>query len=226
MKYLVLNMLGIMFGGYFSEYISRFTTKRETDAMLYGANIIILLIGVQGAIETNNTLLVLLSIVIGGFIGTRLDIDGKFQSVGNLAKMNKNSNSAAREGIVIMFMMQAIGSMAILGPLDVGLKGDGSLLILKTVIDTTTSIIYGTKYGRSIAWVGPLVFIYQGLIFLFAKLISPILNPIVVNEISAIGSVLIFMLGLNLLEIKESKVANFLPAILGPIVLFFFESIF
>lgn len=226
MIYIVINMLGIILGGFFSKYINIFASEKEVGYMSLGANVVIVIVGIQGALTTENSLLMLVSMVIGGVVGAKIDVDDKFKQIGVfLRRKMKSDDNRIAESIISMFMIQAVGSMAIIGPLNAGLNGDGQVLIFKTILDTTVSLIYGAVYGRSVMISGILVFIYQSIIFLFARLISPVLTDMVILEIGAIGSVLIMMLGIDLLDIKKIKVANFLPAILGPIILLLVQGL-
>lgn len=95
-------------------------------------------------------------------------------------------------------------------------------MIFKIVLDTTSSIIYGAIYGPSVMLSGPFVFLYQATILIFAGFLQPLLSDAVINEISAIGSLLIFAMSLDLLGILKLKVANYLPALLGPILYYIF----
>lgn len=115
-------------------------------------------------------------------------------------------------------MIQVVGTLAIVGPLNVALMNDPSILIFKTVLDFTSTLIYGAKYGLSVMLSGPLVLVYRAAIYLLAGVVSPFLTPDTIHEMSAIGSALIFALSLDLLGIIRVKTTNYLPAILGPVI--------
>ena len=115
-------------------------------------------------------------------------------------------------------MIQVVGTLAIVGPLNVALMNDPSILIFKTVLDFTSTLIYGAKYGLSVMLSGPLVLVYQAAIYLLAGVVSPFLTTDPIHEMSAIGSALIFALSLDLLGIIRVKTTNYLPAILGPVI--------
>lgn len=188
------------------------------------ANICVAIIGIQGAVATNNAVLMLLSCVIGGLIGTWLNIDRQFNRLANWLKRTihaKDENFS--KGFITVFMIQAVGSLAIVGPLRAALNNDPSVLIFKTVLDFTSTLIYGAIYGKSVLLSGPFVFIYQAIIYLLAGAIAPFLTAEVTAEISAVGSALIFALSLNLLELVEVKLANYLPALLGPVVYYLIQ---
>lgn len=223
MLYILMNMLGIEAGGFLSRYVKKVINRKQVDAVLIIANLCIAVVGIQGAIETKNTVLMIISCVAGAIIGTGFDLDGKFNKFGAFLKSRfKTADENFVKGFITVFMIQCIGSMAIVGPLDIGLKNDASILSFKIILDTCSSLIYGAIYGPSVMLSGPLVFVYETVIFLLAGVLQPLLTPSVIKEISAIGSLLIFALSLDLLDILHLKAANFLPALLGPIVYFLF----
>ena len=219
MKYIILNMICIVAGGFISGNIKKFISKTQVDAVLLITNICIAVIGIQGAIATKEPVLLIVSCVIGAIVGTAFDLDGKLNSFRDFLKRKfKGTDDHFVKGFLTVFMVQCIGSMAIIGPLDLGLQNDPSIMIFKIILDTCSSVIYGAMYGYGVALSGPFVFLYEAVIFLMAEVLSPLLTTQVVNEISAVGSVLIFALSLDLLNIVRIKIANYLPALLGPII--------
>lgn len=221
MIYNILNGLGIILGAFIGRSVGHKLSEEQINSVLIGANLAILVIGIQGAIQTENAMLMMISICVGVIVGTALDIDGKFHDFGNRIQSKiKFGDPRYTKGVVQVIMIHVIGSMAIIGPVNAALKNDGSILIFKTVLDFTSTVIFSTTFGFGVALSGIITFLYQGAIYFLASFIAPVLTPEVVNEISAIGSVLIVGLSLNLLNLKEIKVSNFLPAILGPIIYF------
>lgn len=221
MFYVLLDLLGIEAGGVASLFLKRFISDRQVKSLLIIANLCMVAVGLQGAIATKNSMLMILSCVLGSVLGVALDLDGRFNSFGGFLQARfKSGSEGFTKGFITVFMIQAVGSMAIIGPLDVGLKGDPSLLLFKCVLDTSSTLIYGSIYGPSVMLSGPFVFLYEAAIFLLAGAISPFLTPEMINEISAIGSLLIFAISLDLLDIIHVKVANYLPALLGPVIYF------
>ncbi|MDO5145681.1 MAG: DUF554 domain-containing protein [Eubacteriales bacterium] len=219
MIYIFLNMVGIEVGGLLSRLAKKFISDRQIAGVLIIANLCIAVVGIQGAITTENAALMIISCVLGTLVGVGVDLDEKFNRFGEFLKSKfKNADGNFVKGFITVFMIQCVGSMAIVGPLDIRLKGDASILTFKIVLDTCSSLIYGAVYGPSVMLSGPFVFIYETIIFLLAGAIHPFLTEAVINEISAIGSLLIFGMSLDLLDILHLKVANYLPALLGPIV--------
>lgn len=212
-------MIGIEIAGFASSYAKKFISKTQLQAVLIISNLCIAVVGIQGAITTKNNILMIVSCVLGAMIGVKLNLDGKFNQLGLFLKSKfKTADENFVKGFITVFMVQCVGSMAIVGPLNIGLKNDSSILSFKIILDICSTLIYGAIYGRSVMLSGPFVFLYETIIFLLATVLQPILTPYVINEISAIGSLLIFGMSLDLLSVINLKVANYLPALLGPIV--------
>lgn len=227
MRYLLMNLGGILLGGLISRPAERLIARHHIQSMLIIANICVAIIGIQGAIQTQNSILLLLSCVIGGLVGSAIDIDRQFVRFGEWLKTKfRSEDENFSKGLITVFLMQAVGSMAILGPLNAALNNDPSILLFKTVLDFTSTLIYGAIYGKSVILSGPLVFLYQGAIYLFADLIAPFLSTTMTAEISAVGSVIIFALSLDLLGILKVKSANYLPALLGPVLYYAILGLF
>lgn len=219
MLYILWNMIGIEIAGFVSSYAKKIISKAQLQAVLIIANLCIAVVGIQGAITTKNNILMIISCVLGAMIGVKMDLDGKFNQLGLFIKsMFKTADENFVKGFITVFMMQCVGSMAIVGPLNIGLKNDSTILSIKIILDICSTLIYGAIYGRSVMLSGPFVFLYEAVIFLLAGILQPILTSEVINEISAIGSLLIFGMSLDLLGVIKLKIANYLPALLGPIV--------
>lgn len=219
MFYVFLDLVGITIGGLLSRPLQRFLPEKQINSMMEIATFCVGIIGVQGAILTKQPLLMLLSLVFGSVIGVWLDIDGKFNHFGNwMKKKLKTSDPKFAEGFITVFMIECIGSMSIVGPLNVALANNPNLMMFKAILDLITSLVYGAIFGYSVLLSGPFVFLYETIIYACASFIHPLLNTSTINEISAIGSLLIVTLACDILEIKHFKVANFLPALLGPVV--------
>lgn len=219
MLYILWNMIGIEIAGFVSSYAKKIISKAQLQAVLIIANLCIAVVGIQGAITTKNTILMIISCVLGAMIGVKMDLDGKFNQLGLFIKSKfKTADENFVKGFITVFLIQCVGSMAIVGPLNIGLKNDSTILSIKIILDICSTLIYGAIYGRSVMLSGPFVFLYETVIFLLAGILQPILTSDVINEISAIGSLLIFGMSLDLLGVIKLKVANYLPAILGPIV--------
>lgn len=219
MEYILLNGALVILGALLSTPLKKIMNQSMIHSVLVIANLSIVIIGIQGAIQTRNPLLLLLSGVIGGIIGTLLTIEKGFEKFGMLVqKQIKHPDNDFIHGFVTLSLITCIGSLAIIGPMNIRLLNDPTILLTKAVLDFISAIIYGTLYGKGTALAGLSIIVYQGLIFGFAGVLEPILTPQVILEMSAVGSLLVFALGLKLLKIIDIQVANYLPAIFIPLV--------
>lgn len=219
MKYILLNGALVIVGALLSTAVKKRVSETIIHSILLIANLSVIVIGIQGAIQTNNPILLLISGVLGGIVGTALNIEKGFNTIGkHIQNKVKTQDSDFMNGFITLSIITCVGSLAIIGPLNIRLLHDPTILVTKSVLDFLSAIIYGTIYGKSTALAGFSIILYQGLIYVFALVLEPILVPAVILEMSAIGSLLVFALGLKLLKIIDIDVANYLPAIIIPLV--------
>ena len=206
-------IIGSLIGLLFKKSISR----RFTDAIMLGIGLCTIYIGISGALEGENTLILILSIVLGAAMGTGLDIDKRINDLGDwiekrFKKADGNSVSVA-EGFVTASLLFCIGAMTIVGSLNAGLTGDNEMLFTKSLLDLISSLILSVSLGVGVMFAAAFVFVFQGSIVLLAQSLQPILTDSAIAEITCAGSLLILALGLNLIGLTKIKVANYLPAI-------------
>lgn len=219
----IVNTLSIIIGGTLGATLKSKISTRYHDIMLHSISLTVLLLGLQGALKTNEILLVIISMVIGGIIGETLKIEERLDSLGQFiqAKLNKE-NSRFAEGFVTATIIYCVGAMAIIGSIESGVNNNHSTLYAKSILDGVSAIALGSSIGIGVAFSAFSVLIYQGVITLLSSLIANSISTQMLNEISAIGGLLILTIGLNLLKITKIKVANLLPALIVPVIYFLF----
>lgn len=216
------SLIGLLF--------KKLMSDRIETVLMQALGICVFVVGTIDAINpvkgTEGILVMIISFVIGGFIGSLLNIEKGFTKLGegfeklfNKAFSNDSSSENKgkfAEGFIQATMIYCIGAMVIYGSIQAGL-GDNKILYIKAVLDGTLAIILTVKYGIGVAFASIPVFVIQGAIALSSGLIGEFLmmQTAFRGELSAIGGVFVMMIGLNLLEIKKMNVANMLPAILG-----------
>lgn len=175
---------------------------------------------VNNITESNVSILFIICLVIGGIIGTLLDLDGRVNRLGDkLSKNNKNGNNLI-EGLTTAVLLFCIGTLSILGPIESALKGDNTLLFTNAMLDGITSLILASTFGIGIMISAFILLLWQGSIYLLAQYIEPFLSSEMLVEISIIGGILIFCTGINILQIKKIKTLNLLPALFLPALYF------
>lgn len=223
----IVNVATILIGTLLGIIIKSGIKESYKETIMNGISLAVILIGIMGGIESNNIILVIASIVIGSIIGEALDIDKKLDHLGlNMERRFGKGDSNFSKGFVTASLVYVIGAMAIVGPLEAGLSGNYETLFAKSALDGISAILFASTLGIGVAFSAIPVFIYQGAITLLANLIKDLLTPEAINEMSAVGGLLILAIGINLLGIKKIKVANMLPAIFIPLIFFSIINLF
>lgn len=217
MKGTIVNVVAIFLGCSVGLILkSKFPEKIE-KIIMQALGLASLLIGMQMAIKADNILLVIFSLVIGGVIGEIIDIEAGLERFGERIKRKFKSNNTPErfvEGFLTASLLYCVGSMAIMGAIKEGLSGNPDILYAKSLLDGITSIAFTAVMGIGVLFSAIPVFLYQGGITLLARTIKDFLSPKIINEMTAVGGILIWGIGFGLLGIKKIKVGNLLPAIL------------
>ena len=200
--------------------------QRLQTIIMQGVALCVLFIGISGSFKGSNTLIAILSMVIGAIIGELLNLDKRMRHVGDWVQKKTEhlvkSDSAGpsiSDGFVTASLLFCVGAMAIVGALQDGLTGDHTTLFAKSLLDGISSIVFAASLGIGVAFSAAAVFLYQGVIAMAASFLSPFLGDTVIAEMTCVGSLLIVALGLNMLDLTKIKVMNLVPAIFLPILL-------
>lgn len=223
---------GSLIGLLIKYLASRFTLSprisalgaRLQDTIMTGVALCVLYIGISGALKGENTLVAIISMVLGGIIGESLDLDRKMKTLGDwLQEKSKRfikGDSPIAEGFVTASLLFCVGAMAIVGSLENGLTGNYDTLKAKAVLDGISSIVFSSSLGIGVMFSAVAIFLYQGSISLLAGVLAPLIGSTTVqNEMTCVGSLLIAALALNMMGITKIKVMNLVPACLLPILL-------
>ena len=235
----VVNAGAVIVGGLAGTVIKKGLPERYKNIVMQALGLSVLFIGISGALQGIYKVLgngsldrqfimtMIFSLVIGGVIGELINIESKLERLGSWfqSKFSKNGGNFA-EGFVTASLVYCVGAMAIVGSLEDGLTGNPKTLFAKSILDGVSSVVLGATMGYGVPFSAIPILIYQGAITLLAGFVKPWLTDAVTAQMSLIGSILIFGIGINLLEIKKIKVGNLLPAIFLPVVYFLVTSLF
>ena len=213
----ITSLIGLLIGQRIPEKMNR--------AIMQGIGLVVITIGVSGAVNGVNTLVLILSMVIGIVIGEGLDIHQRinlFIEKATKRLSGDKDQSEFTQAFMTATMLFCIGSMAIVGSLESGLTGDNATLYTKSVIDGISAVLFSSSLGIGVLFASIPLLLYQGSIIVFAQLLAPILSDAVILEMTTVGSVLLIGMGLNMLDITDFKMMNFIPAIFLPILLMLF----
>ena len=227
----IINAALVLLGGALGFLFGKALKPRLQDIMVGGCGLSTMFIGASGAfakmlvfadggIETTGTMLLVISLCLGGLLGELLDIEGNIERFGEWLKRKSHSERDPRfiEGFTSASFTLCIGAMAIIGPINDALYQDYTLLITKGILDCIIVMALTSSLGKGAVFsVIPLV-LWQGLMTLLAQLVRPMMTDLALANLSLVGNVLIFCVGLNLAFGKRVKVANYLPSLLLAIV--------
>lgn len=222
----IVNTIAIIFGGLLGLLFGQALPEKIKRTVIQGIGLAVLLIGGSMALQTKNPLIVIASLVIGGVVGEWVDIELRLQHFGKWLERKFSRNGQVTgftKAFVTASLIYCVGAMAIMGSLESGLKGNHNILYAKSMLDGISAIVFASSMGIGVLVSALPVFIYQGSITMAAGLLQGILSSQVIAEMGATGGLLILGIGFNILEIKEIKVGNLLPAIFiaVPITLLF-----
>ena len=213
----ITSLIGLLIGQRIPEKMNR--------AIMQGIGLVVITIGVSGAVNGVNTLVLILSMVIGIVIGEGVDIHQRinlFIEKATKRLSGDKDQSEFTQAFMTATMLFCIGSMAIVGSLESGLTGDNATLYTKSVIDGISAVLFSSSLGIGVLFASIPLLLYQGSLIIFAQLLAPILSDAVILEMTTVGSVLLIGMGLNMLDITDFKMMNFIPAIFLPILLMLF----
>ena len=222
----VINAIAILLGGIGGLLFGRLLTERHQDTLTKACGICVLFIGISGALEgmltidgaalsSGRSVLVIACIAPGALIGETLNLEGQFERFGKWLKIKTGNARDQRfvDGFVTASLTVCIGAMAIIGAIPAGLLGDYSLLVTKAVLDFIIVLIMTCSLGKGCMFSAIPVAVFQGSVTALAGLLRPLMTAAALANLSLVGSILIFCVGLNLVWDKRVRVANLLPAV-------------
>ena len=230
----LLNTAAIILGGILGRLFGRFLSERYQDTLNKACGVCVLFLGIAGAMEgmlkiegdglaSGSSMLIVSCLALGALLGEMLNLEDKFERFGAWLKV-KSGNQGEKsfvEGFVTASLTVSIGAMAIVGSIQDGIFGDYSILATKAVLDLIIILVMTCAMGKGCVFSAIPVFCLQGSMTLLARLIKPLMTELALANLSLIGSILIFCVGLNLVWGRKIRVANLLPAIVFAVIFAF-----
>ncbi len=220
----IVNTIAVIVGSLIGIMLHKNFPDRIKLIVFQGIGLATLVIGMQMAFKVQNLLVLIFSILIGGIIGEAVNLEFYFEKFAAFLKQSVRINDEKfTEGFITATLIYCIGSMAVIGSLNEGLRGDKTLLFTKSILDGFTSVALASTYGIGVLFSVIPLFIYQSSLTVMASSFQSLFSDAMVAELTAVGGVLILGIGINLLEIKKIKLMNLLPSL---IVVVFLASLF
>ena len=227
----IINVCCIVAGGLVGLVGKRFISQRLQDALLKACGLSVIFLGLGGALEkmltvattadgtaalsSGGTMMILVSLAAGSAIGEAIDLDARFEALGNWLREKTGSSGDATfvDGFVTASLTVCIGAMAIVGSIQDGISGDYTTLALKGAIDAVCICAMAASMGKGVVFSALPVGVWQGLVTAASTLLQPVMTQAALDNLGLVGSILIFCVGVNLIWPRTFKPANMLPAV-------------
>lgn len=209
----MVNAVVVIVGAFIGMRMGAMLPERVREIVFQGIGLSTLVIGMQMALATKEPLLLIFSLLLGGICGELLNIESRLMGLGDSIKAKiRVQNPRFTEGFVNASILFCIGAMAIIGSFDEGLRQDRTIVYTKSVMDGFTSIALASVYGFGVAFSSIMIFVYQGLLVVFSGFFQEIISDGLMQELTAVGGTMILGISLNLLNLTQIRLSNFLPA--------------
>lgn len=235
-----VNCAAIIVGSILGLLVAGRMSKKMEDVIQTGAGFITLILGIQMAFKYQNVCFLTLAIILGGILGTIIDLDSKILSLGKIlerlvpvqkGQVSGSSDSIGSSGeknfayaFLNASVLFCVGAMAILGSFKAGIEKDYSIIYTKSILDGFMAISFTAAMGIGTAFSALAIFLYQGALTLLSVAVQPFVSDVMLSELTGSGGVLICMIGVNLIGLKKIKTANYLPAVVFTVLFVLLES--
>lgn len=226
----IVNTATIIAGSIIGTLLHRGIKEEYKEVLYTGLGLASLAIGLNATIshfpQSQYPVLFIVSLAIGGVIGTALDIDGHFKRLIDKLKKNGEGENRLADGLATAILLYCIGPLSMLGPVISALKGDHTFLFTNATLDFVSSTVFASTYGIGMILAAPVLFCWQGMFWLVAHISSSAVSDSLMAELLIVGGLLITGSGLALLNLKDCKTLNLLPALFVPVVWFTVKALF
>ena len=227
----IVNTATIIVGGIVGALLHRGIKDKYKEVLYTGLGLASLAIGLNATIthfsQSEYPVLFIVSLAIGGVVGTALDIDGHFKRlVDKFSKQGEGKKNRLADGLATAILLYCIGPLSMLGPVISALKGDHTFLFTNATLDFVSSMVFASTYGIGMILAAPVLFCWQGMFWLVAHISASAISDALMAELLIVGGLLITGSGLSLLQLKDCSTLNLLPALLVPVIWFLIRSLF
>lgn len=225
----IVNTATIIAGAIIGTLLHRGIKEKYKEMLYTGLGLASLAIGLNATIthfpQSQYPVLFIVSLAVGGVVGTMLDIDGHFKCLIDRFKRGREGEARLADGLATAILLYCIGPLSMLGPVISALKGDHTFLFTNATLDFVSSTVFASTYGIGMILAAPVLFLWQGMFWGIARISSTAISDALMAELLIVGGLLITGSGLALLNLKDCKTLNLLPALLVPVVWFLLKSI-
>ncbi len=216
-----VNCFAVIAGGVLGLLVGKRVGESFRDVVFSCAGLTTIVMGIQMALQSSNFLSLLVSLLLGGFLGYALRLEDRILSLGekisrllgeseqDVVEEGMSPGARFAHGFLNASVLFCSGAMSVVGSIQAGVSGEMSTIFIKSVMDGCMAVVFGSVYGIGVVFSALFILVYQGFFTLLGGWIEPLLGPLGIGELSAAGGVLLIMIGLGLLGLKKFKTANF-----------------
>jgi len=217
-----VNVGTIIIGSLLGGLVKKIISQRINDALFNAMGLAAFGLGINAVVQnmpnTSYPVLFIASLAVGGIIGTLLDLDGRVGRLTSRSPEGKNQDNRLGQGLVTGSLLYCVGTLSILGPVQSALYQDHTFLFTNATLDLVTSMVLASTYGVGMCLAAGILFLWQGSIYGLTLLCGSFITDTMMTELSIVGGFLIAMSGLAILNIKDCKTLNFIPALFVPVI--------
>ncbi len=226
----IVNAIAVIIGTVAGRLSGKTIGERFRHTVFSGIGVVSLLIGISMALETQRTLYLVLSLVLGGLLGAALGVENRIYAFGEWLKrrfyrpsaptenVDPGNSHTFAEGFLVASVLFCVGALTIIGAFKAGVEKEYGLLFTKSVMDGFMAMLLTAAYGVGVGFSAIPILLYQGGLTLLGGVLAPYVSPLMLSEISGVGGAMVVMIGINLLELRTIKTGDFLPGILVVVV--------
>jgi len=225
----LVNAAAVLVGSLIGLFLSHRITDAFRKVVYVAIGMVSLIIGISMALKSQRIIYLALSLVIGGLLGNWWNVEGGILRLGELLKQRFVRENQGRDfayAFLTSSVLFCVGAMTIVGAFRAGAEGDYELIFTKSVMDGFMSVMLAAAMGMGVAFASLTILVYQGGLTLLAVWLRPLATPLVLSELTGVGGALVIMIGINLLELRTIKTANFIPSLLVILLLVAADPLF
>ncbi|MCK5006136.1 MAG: DUF554 domain-containing protein [Spirochaetales bacterium] len=224
----LVNCVAVIIGSLIGLILHMKINESFKRVVYVGAGMISLILGIKMGLVTTRIVFMALALIVGGMLGEWWNVEGGILRFGEFLKRRfakKESGKDFAGGFLNASVLFCVGAMTLVGAFKAGAEGNYDLILTKSVMDGFMAIMLTAAMGIGVAFSAITILVYQGGITLLAGILQPLVNELLLGELTAVGGVLVIMIGLNLLRLSKLKTANYIPALLVTIGLITLEPL-
>ena len=224
----LVNCVAVIIGSLIGLILHMKINESFKRVVYVGAGMISLILGIKMGLVTTRIVFMALALIVGGMLGEWWNVEGGILRFGEFLKRRfakKESGKDFAGGFLNASVLFCVGAMTLVGAFKAGAEGNYDLILTKSVMDGFMAIMLTAAMGIGVAFSAITILVYQGGITLLAGVLQPLVNELLLGELTAVGGVLVIMIGLNLLGLSKLKTANYVPALLVTIGLITLEPL-